>query len=99
MTSYGQAVDLNPGSMVGNAGATGAGGMPGGHDALHVPVLPAAAGQDLVTGPMGRLVTPAGPRGVPGDRQERASGTRPLPLRPGAPEELPQDEDLCDIVL
>ncbi|KAK8780915.1 hypothetical protein V5799_017740 [Amblyomma americanum] len=29
MTSYGQAVDLNPGSMVGNAGATGAGGMPG----------------------------------------------------------------------
>ncbi|XP_037575831.2 LOW QUALITY PROTEIN: homeobox protein Nkx-2.4 [Dermacentor silvarum] len=29
MTSYGQAVDLNPGSMVGNPGATGAGGMPG----------------------------------------------------------------------
>ncbi|KAL3228850.1 hypothetical protein MRX96_023751 [Rhipicephalus microplus] len=29
MASYGQAVDLNPGSMVGNAGAAGAGGMPG----------------------------------------------------------------------
>ncbi|KAH9375697.1 hypothetical protein HPB48_000457 [Haemaphysalis longicornis] len=35
-----------------------------------------AAGPDLVTGSVGRLVTPAGPRGVPGGRQERGRHRR-----------------------
>ncbi|KAH6926992.1 hypothetical protein HPB50_024971 [Hyalomma asiaticum] len=85
MTSYGQAVDLNTGSMRA-------------HEAS-----PATVKREVATDDDDCNFSEDEEEEDDDEDEDQdfaaASGTRPLPLRQGAPEELPQDEDLCDIVL